>query len=214
MCGAVAEAGRQVGEDSSLDHPAGAGSDFLEARGGVGLGHSSQLAVSCPCPAAPRWEFLPGDHRGPSRWGWGGMGEWPGCDSCWPLSPPPGSSALHGSHPYPHCGGGRGEDPTPHPVTHSSLHVPQVPLTEVVEPLDFEEMVNRPLASEPGPLRDLLEFPADDLELLLQPRESRTTEPGIPEDGCVGSGHASRPKSDSSSPGSGCVNGPPSLSLP
>ncbi|XP_040842271.1 dedicator of cytokinesis protein 6 isoform X2 [Ochotona curzoniae] len=71
---------------------------------------------------------------------------------------------------------------SPHASRRSSTAL-GVPLTEVVEPLDFEEMVSRPLASEPGPLRDLLEFPADDLELLLQPRESRTTEPGIPEDG-------------------------------
>uniref|UniRef100_A0A5F7ZP11 Dedicator of cytokinesis 6 n=1 Tax=Macaca mulatta TaxID=9544 RepID=A0A5F7ZP11_MACMU len=58
-----------------------------------------------------------------------------------------------------------------------------VPLTEVVEPLDFEDvLLSRPPDAEPGPLRDLVEFPADDLELLLQPRECRTTEPGIPKD--------------------------------
>ncbi|KAB0392742.1 hypothetical protein E2I00_011956, partial [Balaenoptera physalus] len=60
----------------------------------------------------------------------------------------------------------------------------QVPLTEVIEPLDFEDvLLSRPPDAEPGPLRELVEFPADDLELLLQPRECRTTEPGIPEDG-------------------------------
>ncbi|XP_044901668.1 dedicator of cytokinesis protein 6 isoform X2 [Felis catus] len=59
-----------------------------------------------------------------------------------------------------------------------------VPLTEVIEPLDFEDvLLSRPPDAEPGPLRDLAEFPADDLELLLQPRECRTTEPGTPEDG-------------------------------
>ncbi|XP_058281741.1 dedicator of cytokinesis protein 6 [Hylobates moloch] len=58
-----------------------------------------------------------------------------------------------------------------------------VPLTEVVEPLDFEDvLLSWPPDAEPGPLRDLVEFPADDLELLLQPRECRTTEPGIPKD--------------------------------
>uniref|UniRef100_A0A2K5I741 Dedicator of cytokinesis 6 n=1 Tax=Colobus angolensis palliatus TaxID=336983 RepID=A0A2K5I741_COLAP len=58
-----------------------------------------------------------------------------------------------------------------------------VPLTEVVEPLDFEDvLLSRPPDAEPGPLRELVEFPADDLELLLQPRECRTTEPGIPKD--------------------------------
>lgn len=62
----------------------------------------------------------------------------------------------------------------------------QVPLTEVIEPLDFEDMLlSRPPDAEPGPLRDLVEFPADDLELLLQPRECRTTEPAMPEDGWV-----------------------------
>ncbi|XP_036596667.1 dedicator of cytokinesis protein 6 [Trichosurus vulpecula] len=60
----------------------------------------------------------------------------------------------------------------------------QVPLTEVVEPLDLEDFLqNHPLDAEPGPLRDLMEFPADDLELVLEARECRTTEPGIPEEG-------------------------------
>ncbi|XP_023373753.1 dedicator of cytokinesis protein 6 isoform X5 [Otolemur garnettii] len=59
-----------------------------------------------------------------------------------------------------------------------------VPLTEVIEPLDFEDvLLSRPPDAEPGPLRDLVEFPADDLKLLLQPRECRTTEPGFPKDG-------------------------------
>ncbi|XP_075403417.1 dedicator of cytokinesis protein 6 isoform X3 [Tenrec ecaudatus] len=62
-----------------------------------------------------------------------------------------------------------------------------VPLTEVMEPLDFEEvLLSRPPDAEPGPLRDLVEFPADDLELVLQPRECRTTEPGTPEEGKLG----------------------------
>lgn len=75
--------------------------------------------------------------------------------------------------------------PTPSAQGRDHRHfVPtQVPLTEVIEPLDFEDvLLSRPPDAEPGPLRDLVEFPADDLELLLQPRECRTTEPGIPED--------------------------------
>lgn len=69
---------------------------------------------------------------------------------------------------------------------HSHFAPNQVPLTEIIEPLDFEDvLLSRPPDAEPGPLRDLVEFPADDLELLLQPRECRTTEPGIPEDGWV-----------------------------
>lgn len=72
---------------------------------------------------------------------------------------------------------------SPHASRRSSSSL-GVPLTEVVEPLDFEEvLLSRPPDAEPGPLRDLVEFPADDLELLLQPRECRTTEPGTPEDG-------------------------------
>ncbi|XP_077186092.1 dedicator of cytokinesis protein 6 isoform X3 [Paroedura picta] len=59
-----------------------------------------------------------------------------------------------------------------------------VPLTEVVPPVDFEECVSRHLSEvEPGPLHDLVEFPANDLEVLHQPRDCRTLEPGIPEDG-------------------------------
>ncbi|KAL8164603.1 UNVERIFIED_CONTAM: Dedicator of cytokinesis protein 7 [Gekko kuhli] len=59
-----------------------------------------------------------------------------------------------------------------------------VPLTEVVEPVDFEEYVSSHLSDiEPGPLHDLVEFPADDLEVLHRPRDCRTLEPGVPDDG-------------------------------
>ncbi|XP_006875192.1 PREDICTED: dedicator of cytokinesis protein 6 [Chrysochloris asiatica] len=72
---------------------------------------------------------------------------------------------------------------SPHSSRRSSSSL-GVPLTEVIQPLDFEEvLLSRPPDAEPGPLRDLVEFPTDDLELVLQPRECRTTEPGIPEDG-------------------------------
>ncbi|XP_060040571.1 dedicator of cytokinesis protein 6 isoform X2 [Erinaceus europaeus] len=72
---------------------------------------------------------------------------------------------------------------SPHSSRRSSTSL-GVPLTEVVEPLDFEEvLLSCPPDAEPGPLRDLAEFPADDLQLELRPRECRTTEPGIPEDG-------------------------------
>ncbi|XP_021100786.1 dedicator of cytokinesis protein 6 isoform X12 [Heterocephalus glaber] len=72
---------------------------------------------------------------------------------------------------------------SPHSSRRSSSSL-GVPLTEVIEPLDFEDvLLSWPPDAEPGPLRDLVEFPADDLELLLQPRESRTTKPGVPEDG-------------------------------
>ncbi|XP_041719145.2 dedicator of cytokinesis protein 7 isoform X1 [Coregonus clupeaformis] len=58
-----------------------------------------------------------------------------------------------------------------------------VPLTEVVEPVDYEEYVSSHApGAEPGPLRQLMEFPPDDLELLLQDRECTTLEPPLPED--------------------------------
>uniref|UniRef100_A0A452IX44 C2 DOCK-type domain-containing protein n=1 Tax=Gopherus agassizii TaxID=38772 RepID=A0A452IX44_9SAUR len=63
---------------------------------------------------------------------------------------------------------------------------PQVPLTEVVEPVDFEEyLAAHPPELEPGPLRDLVEFPADDVEVVREPRECRTLEPGVPDEGWV-----------------------------
>lgn len=59
----------------------------------------------------------------------------------------------------------------------------QLPLTEVVEPLDFEEYVSSHApGAEPGPLRQLMEFPADDLELVLQERECSTLEAALPEE--------------------------------
>ncbi|CAM4682376.1 dedicator of cytokinesis protein 6 isoform X3 [Caretta caretta] len=59
-----------------------------------------------------------------------------------------------------------------------------VPLTEVVEPVDFEEyLAAHPPEVEPGPLRDLVEFPADDVEVVREPRECRTLEPGLPDEG-------------------------------
>nr|XP_046188958.1 dedicator of cytokinesis protein 7-like isoform X2 [Oncorhynchus gorbuscha] len=58
-----------------------------------------------------------------------------------------------------------------------------VPLTEVVEPVDYEEYVSSHApGAEPGPLRQLMEFPPDDLELLLQDRECTTLEPPLPEE--------------------------------
>nr|XP_032636262.1 dedicator of cytokinesis protein 6 isoform X2 [Chelonoidis abingdonii] len=59
-----------------------------------------------------------------------------------------------------------------------------VPLTEVVEPVDFEEyLAAHPPELEPGPLHDLVEFPADDVEVVREPRECRTLEPGVPDEG-------------------------------
>uniref|UniRef100_A0A8C7Z5X1 Dedicator of cytokinesis 6 n=1 Tax=Oryzias sinensis TaxID=183150 RepID=A0A8C7Z5X1_9TELE len=60
---------------------------------------------------------------------------------------------------------------------------PPLPLTEVVEPVDFEEYVSSHAPGvEPGPLRQLMEFPQDDLELLQLEKECTTLEPPIPEE--------------------------------
>lgn len=59
----------------------------------------------------------------------------------------------------------------------------QVPLTEAVEPVDLEEYLHtHPLAVESGPLRDLLEFPHDDIEVVYTPRECRTLVSAVPEE--------------------------------
>uniref|UniRef100_A0A6Q2Y2U4 Dedicator of cytokinesis 7 n=1 Tax=Esox lucius TaxID=8010 RepID=A0A6Q2Y2U4_ESOLU len=59
-----------------------------------------------------------------------------------------------------------------------------VPLTEAVEPVDFEEyLITHPPIIESGPLRDLIEFPPDDIEVVFTPRECRTVGQAVPEDG-------------------------------
>uniref|UniRef100_A0A8C7ZTD8 Dedicator of cytokinesis 7 n=1 Tax=Oryzias sinensis TaxID=183150 RepID=A0A8C7ZTD8_9TELE len=59
-----------------------------------------------------------------------------------------------------------------------------VPLTEAVEPVDFEEyLITHPPIVESGPLRDLIEFPHDDIEVIFTPRECRTVVPAVPEEG-------------------------------
>ncbi|KAI4895013.1 hypothetical protein NFI96_016225 [Prochilodus magdalenae] len=64
----------------------------------------------------------------------------------------------------------------------AGAHQP-VPLTEVVEPVDYEDYVSSHAPSpEPGPLRQLLEFPNDDMELIMQERECTTLEPALPEE--------------------------------
>ncbi|XP_072540382.1 dedicator of cytokinesis protein 7 isoform X16 [Salminus brasiliensis] len=59
-----------------------------------------------------------------------------------------------------------------------------VPLTEPVEPVDFEEyLITHPPIIESGPLRDLIEFPPDDIEVLYTPRECRTMGQAVPDEG-------------------------------
>ncbi|XP_064415937.1 dedicator of cytokinesis protein 7 isoform X6 [Latimeria chalumnae] len=58
-----------------------------------------------------------------------------------------------------------------------------VPLTEAVDPVDFEDyLIAHPPAVESGPLRDLIEFPPDDIEVVFSPRECRTLVPAVPEE--------------------------------
>lgn len=65
-----------------------------------------------------------------------------------------------------------------------SLSLRQVPLTEAVEPVDFEEyLITHPPIVESGPLRDLIEFPPDDIEVIYTPRECRTVVQAVPEEG-------------------------------
>uniref|UniRef100_A0A8C6QAA1 Dedicator of cytokinesis 7 n=1 Tax=Nothobranchius furzeri TaxID=105023 RepID=A0A8C6QAA1_NOTFU len=59
-----------------------------------------------------------------------------------------------------------------------------VPLTEAVEPVDFEEyLITHPPIVESGPLRDLIEFPPDDIEVIYTPRDCRTVVQAVPEEG-------------------------------
>ncbi|KAG9470120.1 hypothetical protein GDO78_018818 [Eleutherodactylus coqui] len=61
---------------------------------------------------------------------------------------------------------------------------PAVPLSDVVEPLDFEGyLMSHPPDSDCEALRDLYDFPPDDIEILYEPRECRTLEPAAPEEG-------------------------------
>ncbi|XP_075688857.1 dedicator of cytokinesis protein 7 isoform X11 [Rhinoderma darwinii] len=62
-------------------------------------------------------------------------------------------------------------------------HHASVPLTEVVDPVDFEEyLVSHPIVADSGPIRDLYEFPADDVEVVYTPRECRTVVSSVPEE--------------------------------
>ncbi|XP_078054580.1 dedicator of cytokinesis protein 8-like isoform X2 [Mustelus asterias] len=51
-----------------------------------------------------------------------------------------------------------------------------------VEPSDFEAHVANQMANlELGPLQDLVDFPKDDVEVILSPREYRTVNPAVPD---------------------------------
>ncbi len=62
----------------------------------------------------------------------------------------------------------------------------QVPLCDVVEPLDFEEFLQQHQnAVDRDPMRVLLEFPPDDVTVDMLRRRCRTIAPIIPEHGSV-----------------------------
>ncbi|XP_069594278.1 dedicator of cytokinesis protein 7 isoform X3 [Ranitomeya imitator] len=74
------------------------------------------------------------------------------------------------------------------PQLHKNLsvggsHHASIPLTEVVDPVDFEEyLTSHPVVADSGPLRDLYEFPTDDVEVIYTPRECRTVASSVPEE--------------------------------
>uniref|UniRef100_A0A4W2DFD1 Dedicator of cytokinesis 7 n=1 Tax=Bos indicus x Bos taurus TaxID=30522 RepID=A0A4W2DFD1_BOBOX len=62
-------------------------------------------------------------------------------------------------------------------------HHTTVPLTEAVDPVDLEDyLLTHPLAVDSGPLRDLVEFPPDDIEVVYSPRDCRTLVSAVPEE--------------------------------
>ncbi|XP_030883567.1 dedicator of cytokinesis protein 7 isoform X5 [Leptonychotes weddellii] len=68
-------------------------------------------------------------------------------------------------------------------IVGSISHHTTVPLTEAVDPVDLEEyLVTHPLAVDSGPLRDLIEFPPDDIEVVYSPRDCRTLVSAVPEE--------------------------------
>uniref|UniRef100_A0A8C4PKN3 Dedicator of cytokinesis 7 n=1 Tax=Equus asinus asinus TaxID=83772 RepID=A0A8C4PKN3_EQUAS len=72
----------------------------------------------------------------------------------------------------------RARDPNPQTLGRQS-----VPLTEAVDPVDLEDyLITHPLPVDSGPLRDLIEFPPDDIEVVYSPRDCRTLASAVPEE--------------------------------
>ncbi|OBS82355.1 hypothetical protein A6R68_23657, partial [Neotoma lepida] len=68
-------------------------------------------------------------------------------------------------------------------IVGSISHHTTVPLTEAVDPVDLEDyLITHPLAVDSGPLRDLVEFPPDDIEVVYSPRDCRTLVSAVPEE--------------------------------
>jgi len=58
-----------------------------------------------------------------------------------------------------------------------------VSLTDVVDPPDFEEIIQQQLAHEQDRCMPCVDFPADDISVVLVPKERRTIAPVVPEHG-------------------------------
>ncbi|XP_029084059.1 dedicator of cytokinesis protein 7 isoform X7 [Monodon monoceros] len=68
-------------------------------------------------------------------------------------------------------------------IVGSISHHTTVPLTEAVDPVDLEDyLITHPLAVDSGLLRDLIEFPPDDIEVVYSPRDCRTLVSAVPEE--------------------------------
>lgn len=60
----------------------------------------------------------------------------------------------------------------------------QLALSDGLEPVDYENfIIQHQNAIEKDPMRHLLEYPPDDIEVGVIPRKIRTTHPVVPEEG-------------------------------
>ena len=71
-------------------------------------------------------------------------------------------------------------------IFHLFSSLQQIPLCDVVEPLDFEDfLLQHQNAVDRDPMRQLLEYPPDDVTVEMLRRHCRTIAPIIPEHGYV-----------------------------
>ena len=67
------------------------------------------------------------------------------------------------------------------PIIQSTQHITSGWNNEALEPLDYEDVINEhAMAKDRDPLKILLSFPLDDLQLYLLPRPWRTVQPITP----------------------------------
>ena len=59
----------------------------------------------------------------------------------------------------------------------------KVPLCDIMDPVDYEDFIQQhQLQIDHDPLRHLMEFPIDDVEVGIMQRKCRTVVPVVPED--------------------------------